>query len=85
VDLTVTGRRCEACDSVTSTWTLRGGGQLERCRSCGHLRRDLAETPQTARQAQYSTSPGGGLRHLLTERRLLGRFAASRAHPDWVV
>ncbi len=48
---------CEICSGPTAPWHLRRGGQVERCRVCGHVRRSLSDAPGNHRDAAYGGDP----------------------------
>lgn len=49
--------RCEICGGMTGRLTLRGGGSLRRCDTCGHLTRDLQDAPAGHRDHAYGGEP----------------------------
>lgn len=51
------GRPCEVCATPTIPWHLLGGGSLERCPDCGHLRRPLTSAPAHHRDLAYGGDP----------------------------
>ena len=48
---------CEICAGPTAPWHLLHGGRLDRCRVCGHVRRDLVDAPANHRDAAYGGDP----------------------------
>ncbi len=53
----VRGRACEICASATVPRQLRGGGTLESCPACGHVRRPLLSAPAAHRDLAYGGDP----------------------------
>jgi SAM-dependent methyltransferase len=53
-----TGRPCEVCAGDGAPWPLRDGSTLTRCRSCGHVERDLSACPAHHRSVAYGGDPG---------------------------
>lgn len=51
------GRPCEICATPTLPWHLLGGGALERCPVCGHVRRPLAAAAAHHRDLAYGGDP----------------------------
>ncbi len=52
------GRPCEICAVPTRPWHLLGGGALERCPVCRHVRRPLDSAPARHRDLAYGGDPG---------------------------
>ncbi|MFN8098187.1 MAG: class I SAM-dependent methyltransferase [Dermatophilaceae bacterium] len=52
------GRPCEICAAPTIPWHLLGGGAVERCPVCRHVRRPLASSPAHHRDLAYGGDPG---------------------------
>lgn len=62
---------CEICGGRTASWDLKGGGSLDRCGECGHLRRTLESAPANHRDAAYGGDPAmDRVRTALTHRGL---------------
>lgn len=72
------GRPCEICAAPTRPWHLLGGGALERCPVCRHLRRPLASCPAGHRDLAYGGDPSlDRIRTALTFRSLRPRGVRS--------
>jgi SAM-dependent methyltransferase len=72
-------RQCEICGAETGPWSLRMGGRLDQCFTCGHLRRSLIDAPANHRDAAYGGDPSlDAVRTRLTHRwlRAAGRPAS---------
>ncbi|UIJ33829.1 methyltransferase domain-containing protein [Allobranchiibius sp. GilTou73] len=48
---------CEICSAPLRPRALRGGGALARCERCGHLLRDLRDSPAAHRDLAYGGEP----------------------------
>jgi SAM-dependent methyltransferase len=71
---------CEACDSRVTTWRLDSVNVLQRCTTCGHLGRKLADCPAQHRSAMYGGDPGlDAVRLRLTYRLLKAAAPAVRS------
>ena len=59
---------CEVCSHASTDHALRDGSTLDRCPSCGHVRRDLDQCPAHHRSLAYGGDPGlDRIRQRLTE------------------
>lgn len=68
---------CEACGGPTADWVLARGAVLDRCTLCGHLRRDLARCPASARAGAWGGEARlDGVRLDLTYRRIVRALPA---------
>ncbi|WP_446663498.1 class I SAM-dependent methyltransferase [Flexivirga sp. B27] len=70
---------CEICRQRTTRLPLRGGGALEQCLACGHLRRTLVDAPARHRDRAYGGEPTLDTWRLALTHRLLTREGTPRS------